>query len=564
LADEPKCDDTLANIESCPCLSEGAQRSCYTGPAGSSGKGTCHDGKQTCAVSGEFLLWGPCTGDVTPHDEVCSQTNDENCNGLTGCADPVCTGIAGCCQPSTTRACYDGPTGTEGVGACHGGTQTCDAGGAWLGCTGEVVPSGEAGHCNDGVDNDCNGKTDCDDPACAADIACKPPICAANTTKSCYDGPAGTQGVGVCHAGTQTCAPDGQSWSSTCAGEVVPGSEAGHCGDGVDNDCDGMSDCLDPDCNGDPKCACTPGAIRNCYAGPVGTEGVGVCHAGTQVCNNVGSAWGPCNGAVYPSVEAGACTDGLDNDCDGLTDCEDTSCTFEAACCVPTTTYDTTIFATSATTLWIINPSDWSETAVGTYGATENMTDIAMTPNGELYTVSSTSLYHVDRTTAKATKVVTLTGSLNNALTFLPDNRLLAADASGTLKVIDPVAKTVTNIGSYGNGLGSSGDLVAVGDGTLFGISQKKVGGADSSTDNLLITVDPSTGAATPVGYIGYGNVFGLAYYGSRVIAFTQYSGGGQILEINPVTGFATLLGTHNHAYYGGTTSPLIPINGCM
>ena len=70
-----------------------------------------------------------------------------------------------------------------------------------------------------------------------------------------------------------------------------------------------------------------------------------------------------------------------------------------------------------------------------------------------------------------------------------------------------------------------------------------------------------ATGKATPIGSTGFANVFGLAYYGSRVIAFT---GSGQILEINPVTGTGTLLAKHNHAYYGGTVSPLIPINGCM
>lgn len=42
--------------------------------------------------------------------------------------------------------------------------------------------------------------------------------------KSCYSGPLGTEGVGVCKAGTQTCAPDGLAWSQ-CEGEVLPGEE---------------------------------------------------------------------------------------------------------------------------------------------------------------------------------------------------------------------------------------------------------------------------------------------------------------------------------------------------
>jgi hypothetical protein len=559
---DPACDPTQSDLRDCPCDSAGATRACYTGPAGSAHVGACKDGQQTCVTKSEFLLWGPCTGDVTPAAEICSQTTDENCNGKVGCADSACTGIAGCCAPGDKRSCYDGPTGTDGVGLCAAGTQECDAAGAWKACGSETLPSSEAGHCTDGNDNDCDGLVDCKDPECTNDPACKPPICTPGATKGCYDGAAVTAGVGQCHGGNLTCDASGQAWGTTCAGEVLPGNEAGHCHDGVDNDCNGLKDCQDPACNGDPGCACTPNSVRSCYTGPAGTENVGQCKSGSQTCNAAGSAWGTCLGSVLPSIETGACADNVDNDCDGQTDCADANCTFAANCCVPTTSYDATIFATSATSLYVINPADWSETKKGTYGVNDNMTDIAMTPDGELYTLSSTSLYWIDRNTGAATFLLHLSGSLNNALTFLPDNRLLAADASGQLKVIDPSVGTVTNIGKYGFGYGSSGDLVAVGDGTMFGISATSKTGADISSNNLLVTIDTGSGAATPVGSTGFGNVFGIAYYGSRVLAFTYT---GQIIEINPVTGAGKLLATHSsHPYFGGTTSPLIPINGCM
>src|SRR5262249_26425792 len=162
-------------------------------------------------------------------------------------------------------------------------------------------------------------------------------------------------------------------------------------------------DCADPACNGDPACACTPNSTRSCYPGPLGTAGVGICHAGTQTCNASGSAWGACTGYVLPTVETGLCTDGLDNDCNGQTDCDDAACTFDASCCVPTTSYDSTIYATSGTSLYIINPADWSETQVGTYGTSDHMTDIGETPDGELYTLSSTSLYWINKSTGAAT-----------------------------------------------------------------------------------------------------------------------------------------------------------------
>ena len=62
---------------------------------------------------------------------------------------------------------------------------------------------------------------------------------------------------------------------------------------------------------------CTPGSTESCYSGPDGTEGQGVCHAGTQVCNAQGTGYGPCEGEVVPSAED--CTTPEDEDCDGQT-----------------------------------------------------------------------------------------------------------------------------------------------------------------------------------------------------------------------------------------------------
>jgi len=66
-------------------------------------------------------------------------------------------------------------------------------------------------------------------------------------TKSCYSGPEGTAGTGVCSVGEQVCQEGqwfGESTSGDmvldfCAGEVLPSREI--C-DGADNDCDGITD----------------------------------------------------------------------------------------------------------------------------------------------------------------------------------------------------------------------------------------------------------------------------------------------------------------------------------
>lgn len=64
--------------------------------------------------------------------------------------------------------------------------------------------------------------------------------------------------------------------------------------------------------------ACNVNATRPCYEGPEGTEGVGACKAGTQLCD--GLIWGPCLGAVLPAAED--CTTlQVDESCDGLPAC---------------------------------------------------------------------------------------------------------------------------------------------------------------------------------------------------------------------------------------------------
>jgi hypothetical protein len=96
-----------------------------------------------------------------------------------------------------------------------------------------VCPTGSREICGDGIDNDCNGLTDCADPACFGAPACS-----------------------------------------------KPGQEI--CNNGIDDNGDGLVDCADPECVGSP--ACRPGM-------------------GKEICDN-----------------------GIDDNGDGLVDCADPMC----------------------------------------------------------------------------------------------------------------------------------------------------------------------------------------------------------------------------------------------
>jgi MYXO-CTERM domain-containing protein len=312
----------------CDGVVDGLQQVCYptatVGCTESGGvwscEGTCSTGIQDCPVGGAGT-WGACQYATTPVAEICDNA-DNDCDGV------VDDGLSQVCYPLGYGAATGCSSPTSCTGVCQVGSRSCTAG-SWGACTGAVTPTPES--CNN-ADDDCDGTVDGISRSCqiqngfgtctgtetctaGAWGGCSAQTPAAETcnnadddcdgaidegvTRSCYSGPTGTEGQGVCHAGSEVCTTG--SWGS-CQGEVTPGPEV--C-DGLDNDCDGDTD---EDAAGNPL-------EQSCYSGAPGTEHTAPCHAGTRVCS--GGTWGACQNEQVPVTEQ---CNGIDDDCDGDVD----------------------------------------------------------------------------------------------------------------------------------------------------------------------------------------------------------------------------------------------------
>lgn len=194
-------------------------------------RGVCAEGKKVCRVGTVS-----CESQRMPSIELCNGLDDD-CNG-------------------TTDETFDLTTNAAHCGACN---RPCAAGTL---CRASACIETR---CDDGVDNDQNGRADCDDERCfglvCSTIQAPSSQCGfAPVIPDAGQADAGTTDGGELDGGMEIDA--GIDAGSIDAGSIDGGYLRGcfrpefACDDGFDNDGDGVADCGDPDCDG-----------RTCFSG---------------------------------------------------------------------------------------------------------------------------------------------------------------------------------------------------------------------------------------------------------------------------------------------------------
>jgi hypothetical protein len=177
--------------------------------------------------------------------------------------------------------------------------------------------------------------------------------------------------------------------------------------------------------------------------------------------------------------------------------------------------------------------------------STPLFTDVARSSTGDLFGVTSNSLYKID-----AAGTPTLIGSLGttnvNALAFSSSGSLYAAGGSNfyTVNTQTGAATLVATVPSFF----SSGDLVFDPLGNRFLATSATLG----SSSDTLYSIDLN-GVGTAIGDTGFNNIFGLAQDGG---IFYGYTVNRLQIRIDPTTGVGTfdrnLTGTAS-AIFGAT-----------
>lgn len=293
-------------------------------------------------------------------------TSDTECSNYEKCSNNTCQYLecwkekpvdsTACRRETQNHQCVDMYCGANEQ--CITETHTDGTTSSWC----KVVTS-----CS--TDNDCQSYDYCD----TSSKTCKSLFCNVPTDpNACYSMTENHKCTNYYCPSGQECAKDTTSYT-TGSGYCRPvggGGEYGKCSDKIDNDNDRMIDCIDPDCGTDTSCMKYCGNMKcefgedpmncpaDCGSGTklcstnsdctnlicptvVGGDAPkcspkGQCYCGgvcgDQYCDYYEQNSGACSTDCYKGGEYGMCSDGIDNENDGMADCKDPDCGTDPTC----------------------------------------------------------------------------------------------------------------------------------------------------------------------------------------------------------------------------------------
>jgi hypothetical protein len=200
--------------------------------------------------------------------------------------------------------------------------------------------------------------------------------------------------------------------------------------------------------------------------------------------------------------------------------------------------------------LGTLSPQTGAFAEIGVLGSALQGGDLTRSPAGVLYAIQANQdLLIVDPVSATSTTVGNTGLPTDNglAIKFRHDGVLFGATFTD-LYTIDPSTAQATLVGALGAPTvppdEGSIDLAFDANGNLLFQATANQATADSGTSGTLYSVNTSTGAATPIGPIGF-EVIGTEFAQGTLYGFTRSS---QVIMIDPATGAGTAVATETPA----------------
>lgn len=217
------------------------------------------------------------------------------------------------------------------------------------------------------------------------------------------------------------------------------------------------------------------------------------------------------------------------------------------------------VYAHTADTLYEVDPTTLKVSKVADFSwspATDRMTDLAVDREGRMIGVSSKASYRVDVKTGHCQRLAALPRHFVG-LSFVNDGGKetlvgITRD-NGSVYRIDPKTGSETLIGTFGGGYNASGDIVSVrGFGTVATVVNS------TQTNDQLVRVDPKTGAASLIGDTGFRKIWGLGFWKSKLYGFSE---AGEFLLIDVKTAKGSLVSkSPSTAWWGAGVTTVAPV----